>query len=68
MIPVVVEEGVTSLSTLTQLFTLTNTLAITPSPRLLPTQQVKTSSGFVDFDADFESGVKTLSERKVYYL
>ena len=57
MIPVLVEEGVTSLSTLTQLFT----LDIRPSPRLGPGQS-STLPGFVDIDADFESGV--ISRRK----
>lgn len=57
MIPVLVEEGVTSLSTLTQLFT----LDIRPSPRLGPGQG-STLPGFVDIDADFESGV--ISRRK----
>ena len=56
MIPVLVEEGVTSLSTLTQLFTLTRN--IQPSPTLLPTAQASTLPGFVDIDADFESEVK----------
>ena len=57
MIPVLLEEGVTSLSTLTQLFT----LDIQPSPRIGPGQS-STLSGFVDIDADFESGV--ISRRK----
>ena len=55
MIPVLVEEGVTSLSTLTQVFT----LDIQPSPTLAvsPSAQASTLPGFVDIDADFESGV-----------
>ena len=55
MIPVLVEEGVTSLSTLTQVFT----LDIQPSPTLAVSlsAQASTLSGFVDIDADFESGV-----------
>ena len=55
MIPVLVEEGVTSLSTLTQVFT----LDIRPSPTLAASlsAQASTLPGFVDIDADFESGV-----------
>ena len=55
MIPVLVEEGVTSLSTLTQVFT----LDIQPSPTLAVSHsaQASTLQGFVDIDADFESGV-----------
>ena len=55
VIPVLVEEGVTSLSTLTQVFT----LDIRPSPTLAVSLSARASTlpGFVDIDADFESGV-----------
>ena len=66
MIPVLVEEGVTSLSTLTHLFTLTSSLDIQPSPSLLPTAQASTLPGFVDIDADFESGVKRENDFYLY--
>ena len=66
VIPVLVEEGVTSLSTLTHLFTLTSSLDIQPSPTLLPTAQASTLPGFVDIDADFESGVKRENDFYLY--
>ena len=66
MIPVLVEEGVTSLSTLTQVFTLTRD--IQPSPTLLPTAQASTLPGFVDIDADFESGVKRENDFYLYLV
>ena len=59
--PVLVEEGVTSLSTVTQLFT----LDIQPSPTLGVSLSAKASTlpGFVDIDANFESGVITRLKR-----
>ena len=60
MLPVVLDDGVTALSTLTQVFTVANTVTIEPSPMLsLPLQpQLQTSaSGFFDLDTELEDGV-----------
>ena len=58
VIPVVVEDGVTSLSTLTHSFTVTNTLTIEPTASFDPEHRATTAdTSFIDIDRDFDSQV-----------
>ena len=59
VIPVVVEDGVTSLSTLTHSFTVTNSLTIEPTASFDPEHTAATTAdtSFIDIDRDFDSQV-----------
>ena len=59
VIPVVVEDGVTSLSTLTHSFTVTNSLTIEPTASFDPEHD--STASFIDIDRDFDSEVCCLS-------
>lgn len=60
VIPVVLEDGVTTLSTLTHSFTVTNTLTIQPTASFDPEDGASTDrpeNAFIDIDRDFDSQV-----------
>ena len=59
VIPVVLSDGGTSLSTLTHSFTVTNTLTIEPTASFDPKH--KPTASFIDIDRDFDSEVCCLS-------
>ena len=64
VIPVVLEDGVTSLSTLTHSFTVTNPVTIQPTATTDPEDRATTDgpgSAFIDIDRDFDSQVCCLS-------